>query len=122
MFGAELPRVQHYNRGGIRLRPSRLQCFNTFSVTNQFTVEDAFLVEGRGLIAAGKMDGVRHGFSIGARVRISRPDGTQFVCAVRGARVSRPCLTEGFSIDVLLEGVLAREEVPRGSVVALESG
>ena len=87
----------------------------------QFTVEDAFLIEGRGVVVAGVMDGERHDFGIGARVRISRPDGTQIVCAVRGARVSRGCFTENCDLHVLLD-VLAREEVPRGSIVALEAG
>jgi translation elongation factor EF-Tu-like GTPase len=90
-------------------------------VTNQFTVEDTFLIEGRGLVVAGKLEGLRHGFRAGARVSIARPDGTRLVSGVRGARVSRPCFAGGVNIDVLLEEAFAREEVPRGSVVALEA-
>ena len=90
-------------------------------MTTQFTVEDTFLIEGRGLIVAGKLDGERHGFNTGARVSISRPDGTKLVSSVRGARVSRPCFSEGINIDLLLEEAFATEEVPRGSVVALEA-
>jgi translation elongation factor EF-Tu-like GTPase len=93
------------------------------SVTSQFRVEDVFTIEGKGLVAAGLLDGVRHDFSIGARVRISRPDGTRLVCGVRGAEVLRTaCFTESVSIYVLLGGVLTPQDVPRGSVVALETG
>ena len=89
---------------------------------SQITVEDTFLIEGRGLIASGKPNDERHGFRAGARVRITRPDGSQLLSVVRGVNVSRPCFTEEVSIDVLLEGISTREEVPRGSVVTLEVG
>lgn len=56
----------------------------------------------------------------GACARVTRPDGSRLVCAVRGVHVPRSCFTEAISIDLLLEGVVAKEEVPRGSVVAWE--
>lgn len=49
------------------------------------------------------------------------PDGTCMVSAVRGVDVFRPCFTESRNIGVLLDEGVAKEEVPRGSVVALET-
>lgn len=89
-------------------------------MTSQFTVEDTFLIKGRGLIVVGRMDDARHGFRIGARVRVSRPGGTELTNSVRGTEVLRHCFSEGVSIAVLLHEAVAKEEVPRGSVVTLE--
>ena len=90
-------------------------------MTSQFTVEDTFLVEGRGLIVAGILEDPSHGFRDGARVVITRPDGTRLASAVRGARVKTACFGDGINIDLLLAEVSSPEEVPRGSVVALEA-
>jgi translation elongation factor EF-Tu-like GTPase len=87
---------------------------------NQFKVEDTFRIEGRGLIAAGRLEGVGHSFRVGARVRVSRPDGTHLISAVRGVNVFGGCFSENLSIAVLLADDIAKDEVPRGSVVALE--
>jgi len=88
---------------------------------SQLTVEDTFLIEGRGLVVSGRPDDASHGFRAGSRVRVTCPDGSRLVCAVRGVHVPRWCFTEAAGIDLLLEGVAAREEVPRGSVVTLEA-
>jgi translation elongation factor EF-Tu-like GTPase len=87
----------------------------------QFTVEDTFLIEGRGLVVTGKMVGERHGFRSGARVKVRRPDGTQITGAVRGVDVFGSCFTEGAGIGVLLDVSVGKEAVPRGSVVSLEA-
>ena len=88
---------------------------------NQFKVEDTFRIEGRGLIAAGRLEGVGHGFRVGARVRVTRPDGTHLVSAVRGVNVFGGCFSEGRSIAVMLTDDIAKDEVPRGSVMAVET-
>jgi translation elongation factor EF-Tu-like GTPase len=89
---------------------------------SQLTVGDTFLIEGRGVVVSGQLDDAVHGFRAGARVRVIRPDGSRLVCGVRGVHVPRSCFADAVSIDLLLEGVVAKEEVPRGSVVALEVG
>ncbi len=90
-------------------------------MTTQFIVEDMFLIQGKGLVVAGVLEGERHGFDIGARVSISRPDGTRLVSGVRGAELLRSCFSGAINIYLLLEEAFAAEEVPRGSVVALEA-
>ena len=87
----------------------------------QFTVEDAFLIEGRGVVVTAKMVGDRHGFRAGAGVRVLRPDGTRVAGVVRGVDVLRSCFSEGVRLGVLLDVCGGREAVPRGSVVALET-
>ena len=89
-------------------------------MTSSFTVEDTFVIEGRGLIAAGVLEGPSHGFRDGARVVITRPDGTRLASAVRGARVKTACFGDGVNIHLLLADVSAPEEVPRGSVVTID--
>ena len=89
-------------------------------MTTQFKVEDMFLIPGKGLVVAGVLEGKRHGFHIGARVSISRPDGSRLVSGVRGAELLRG-FSGGISIYLLLEENFAAEEVPRGSLVALEA-
>jgi translation elongation factor EF-Tu-like GTPase len=87
---------------------------------NQFKVEDTFQIKGRGLIAAGCWEGAEDRFGVGARVRITRPDGTYLTSTVRGVNVFGGCFSEGLSIAVMLADDIAKDEVPRGSVLALE--
>ena len=89
---------------------------------NSLTVEDTFFIQGRGLIAAGKLDELKHGFRIGLRVQIIRPDGSHLYSEVRGMEVSRPCFTEQTSLGLLLDAHLTKADVPRGSVIKLYTG
>jgi hypothetical protein len=86
---------------------------------NSLTVEDTFLIPGRGIIAAGKLDGLEHEFRSGVRVKIVRPDGTHLFGAVRGIHIPRPCLTEQRNLDLLLDASVSKEDVPRGSVITI---
>jgi|GEM_PF-5906287 len=86
-----------------------------------FTVEDTFLIPGRGIIVAGKLNSLEHEFRSGARVKIVRPDGTHLFGAVRGTRISQPSVTEQRDIDILLDVSVAKEDVPRGSVITVST-
>jgi hypothetical protein len=86
-----------------------------------FTVEDTFLIPGRGIIAAGKLVGLEHEFRSGARVKIVRPDGTHLFGAVRGIRISPPSLTEQRNIDLLIDVSVSKDDVPRGSVITVST-
>jgi translation elongation factor EF-Tu-like GTPase len=89
-------------------------------MTTQFIVEDMFLIQGKGLVVAGVLEGERHGFHTGARVSISHPGGRRLVSGVRGAELLRG-FSGGINICLLLEDAFAPEEVPRDSVIALEA-
>jgi translation elongation factor EF-Tu-like GTPase len=85
------------------------------------TVEDTFLIPGRGIIVVGKLDSLEHEFKSGARVKIVRPDGTHLFGAVRGIHTSQPYLTEQRNIDLLLDVSVSKEDVPRGSVITVNT-
>ena len=89
---------------------------------NGLTVEDTFLIAGRGLIVAGELTDAEHGFKIGARVTIVRPDGSRLGGKVRGTDVSGPRFDERRSLAVLLEGVMEKGDVPHGSFVTVDGG
>jgi translation elongation factor EF-Tu-like GTPase len=86
------------------------------------TVEDTFLITGRGLVAAGWEDeypNVKHG----EEVEIVHPDGTKIETRVFWEFIRRlnPIETEKKPVGLLLKD-LEKKDVPKGSVIyALES-
>ena len=70
-------------------------------------------------MAVGEVSDRGHDFRIGAAIEIMRPDGSRIVSAVRGVDTFTKCFTERARIGILLDEVLAKEDVPPGSVITV---
>jgi hypothetical protein len=87
-------------------------------VTN-FTVEDTFLIPGRGLIVTGELENVNHRFRAGTSVKIIRPDGTEIFSVIRGIDISCGASVNQKKIGALLEETITKSDVPHGSKITI---
>jgi elongation factor Tu len=84
----------------------------------RFTVEDVFVIKGRGTVVTGRMES---GAVIkGATVRLTRMDGTRSDVTVTGIEMFRKVVdaaSAGDNVGLLLRDV-GREDVGRGDVLS----
>jgi translation elongation factor EF-Tu-like GTPase len=89
-------------------------------VTN-LTVEDVFFISGRGVVATGRFkNDETHNFKIGASVMITKPNGTTAISLIGGIEEFRAiCWTEYKGVGLLLNEIIIKEEIPKGSVITV---
>ena len=85
---------------------------------NDFTVEDTFLIPGRGLIVTGELENAEHNFRARTSVKIVRPDGTEIFTVIRGIDISCGSEVNQTKIGVLLEAI-TKSDVPIGSKITI---
>jgi translation elongation factor EF-Tu-like GTPase len=80
-----------------------------------FTVEDAFLIKGRGLVVVpGIVPIGEERIQVGDPLLLRRPDGTSISTTIGG--LSLPIPNPGHEVVVLLQG-FSKDEVPVGTEV-----
>ena len=81
-----------------------------------FTVEDTFLIQGRGLVPVPGITPVSdERINVGDNILIRRPDGTEFPWKIGGIEFITP-QPKTFDVVILLKD-LTKDDVPIGSEV-----
>jgi translation elongation factor EF-Tu-like GTPase len=85
------------------------------------TIEETFLIPGRGLVVTGREDEDNAEAQMGDTVEILRPDKTKLKTQIIGIEMicrKDPADTDRTSIGLLLK-VLSKEDIPPGSEIFL---
>jgi translation elongation factor EF-Tu-like GTPase len=82
-------------------------------------ITDIFFIPKKGIVVTGDIDDTfKDEFTMGERVKIVRPDGTYVISAVQGTE--KVFTVSGQKkIGVLLDAIIAKEDVPCGSVMTI---
>lgn len=82
-------------------------------------ITDIFFIQKKGVaVTADIDDAFKDEFRIGRQIKIVRPDGTSIVSGIHG--IEKIYTVSGQKrIGVLLDTVIVKEDVPRGSVMTI---